>query len=41
MQTMADSGQAGGSQYDKVEQDEDASRAVVEMRDLGRVRLVR
>jgi presenilin 1 len=38
MQTMADSGRAGGSQYDRVEQDEDASRAVVEMRDLGRGR---
>ncbi|KAF8724230.1 hypothetical protein HU200_021252 [Digitaria exilis] len=38
MQTMADSGRVGGSRYDRVEQDEDASRAVVEMRDLGRGR---
>ncbi|KAJ1283318.1 hypothetical protein BS78_03G119400 [Paspalum vaginatum] len=36
MQTMADSGRAGGSQYGRVEQEEDASRAIVEMRDLGR-----
>ncbi|TVU04166.1 hypothetical protein EJB05_50259, partial [Eragrostis curvula] len=35
MQNMADSGQAGGSQYDRVEQEEDGSRAVVEMRNLG------
>ncbi|KAF8661929.1 hypothetical protein HU200_056895 [Digitaria exilis] len=38
MQTMADSGRVGGSRYDRVEQDEDASSAVVEMRDLGRGR---
>jgi len=38
MQTMTDSGRAGGSRYDRVEQDEYASRAVVEMRDLGRGR---
>ncbi|CAO2173996.1 unnamed protein product [Urochloa humidicola] len=36
MQTMTDSGRAGGSRYDRVEQDEDANRAIVEMRDLGR-----
>ncbi|RLM91429.1 hypothetical protein C2845_PM08G09900 [Panicum miliaceum] len=36
MQTTTDSGRAGGSRYDRVEQDEYASRAVVEMRDLGR-----
>lgn len=35
MQTMTNSGRAGGSRYDRVEQEEDTSRAVVEMRDLG------
>uniref|UniRef100_A0A0A9G8G1 Presenilin n=1 Tax=Arundo donax TaxID=35708 RepID=A0A0A9G8G1_ARUDO len=35
MQTMAASGRVGGSRYDRVEQEEDSSRAVVEMRDLG------
>ncbi|GJN37959.1 hypothetical protein PR202_gb26962 [Eleusine coracana subsp. coracana] len=35
MQNMADSGQAGGSQYGRVEQEEEGSRAVVEMRNLG------
>lgn len=38
MQTMTGSGQIGGSRYDRVEQDEDASPAVMEMRDLGRGR---
>jgi presenilin 1 len=38
MQTMTDSGQIGGSRYGQVEQEEDASPAVVEMRDLGRGR---
>ncbi|CAD6238859.1 unnamed protein product [Miscanthus lutarioriparius] len=38
MQTMTDSGQIGGSRYDRVEQEEDASPAVVEMRDLRRGR---
>lgn len=35
MQDMADSAQAGGSQYDRMEQEENGSRAVVEMRNLG------
>jgi presenilin 1 len=35
MQAMSDSGQTGGSRYDRVEQEEDGRRAVVEMRNLG------
>lgn len=35
MQDMSDSGQAGDSQSDRVEQEENDSRAVVEMRNLG------
>ena len=38
MQTMTDSGQISGNRYDRVEQEEDASPAVVEMRDLRRGR---
>uniref|UniRef100_A0A0D9UZM0 Presenilin n=1 Tax=Leersia perrieri TaxID=77586 RepID=A0A0D9UZM0_9ORYZ len=35
MQPVADSGRLGGNQYDRVEQEDDSSRAVVEMRDIG------
>ncbi|GJN06302.1 hypothetical protein PR202_ga24017 [Eleusine coracana subsp. coracana] len=35
MQNMADSGQADGSQYGRVEREEEGSRAVVEMRNPG------
>lgn len=35
MQPVADPGRSGGNQYDRVEQEDDSSRAVVEMRDVG------
>ncbi|KAL5227493.1 hypothetical protein ABZP36_015758 [Zizania latifolia] len=35
MQPVADPGRLGGNQYDRVEREDDLSRAVVEMRDLG------
>ncbi|AQK89284.1 Presenilin-like protein [Zea mays] len=38
MQTMSDSGQICGNRYDRVEQEEYASHASLEMRDLGRGR---
>uniref|UniRef100_A0A0E0JH14 Presenilin n=1 Tax=Oryza punctata TaxID=4537 RepID=A0A0E0JH14_ORYPU len=38
MQPVADPGRSGGNQYDRVEQEDDSNRAMVEMRDVGGIR---